>query len=82
MKHRIMTVMFVIGLCIVNVAMAAPKSFEVRALAKEAFIYAYPMLYNYKTLQEQTQDQFFSAYIGGFGRFRHYSESYTLAFME
>lgn len=52
---------------------------EATAIAKEAFIYAYPMLYNYKTLQEQTQDPFSSAYIGGFGRFRHYSRSYTPA---
>jgi hypothetical protein len=50
---------------------------EVTAIAKEAFIYAYPMLYGYKTMQEQTQDQFSSAYIGGFGRFRHYSRTYT-----
>ena len=52
---------------------------EITAIAREAFIYAYPMLYNYKTLQEQTQDQFSPAYVGGFGRFRHYSKTYTPA---
>ena len=57
--------------------MASPE--EAQAIAQEAFIYAYPMLYNYKTLHEQTQDQFSSAYVGGFGRFRHYSRSYTPA---
>ena len=52
---------------------------EAKAIASEAFIYAYAMLYNYKTLNDQTQNQFFPGYIGGFGRFRHYSESYTPA---
>jgi len=52
---------------------------ETKDIAREAFIYAYPMLYNYKTLYDQTQDQLFPGYIGGFGRFRHYSNSYTPA---
>ena len=56
---------------------ASPE--EARGIAKEAFIYAYAMLYNYKTLHKQTQDSLSSAYIGGFGRFRHYSEAYTPA---
>ena len=56
-------------------AAAAQSPEEATAIAKEAFIYAYPMLYGYKTLQEQTQDQFAPGYIGGFGRFRHYSEA-------
>ena len=56
---------------------AQPSPDDTAQIAKEAFIYAYPMLYGYKTLQEQTQDQFAPGYIGGFGRFRHYSETYT-----
>ena len=39
-------------------AAAQPTPEEATAIAKEAFVYAYPMLYGYKTLQEQTQDQF------------------------
>ncbi len=49
---------------------------ETEAIAKEAFIYAYPMLFNYKTLYQQTQDRNSKAYIGGFGKFRHYSQVY------
>jgi len=79
MKKGIAGVLIAVGLCLANVAMAEPSASEVKTLAKEAFIYAYPMLYNYKTLQEQTQDQYSSAYIGGFGRFRHYSRTYTPA---
>jgi hypothetical protein len=49
---------------------------ETETIAKEAFIYAYPMLFNYKTLYQQTQDRNSKAYIGGFGKFRHYSQVY------
>jgi len=62
-----------------RVTAAPPSNAEIKAIAKEAIIYAYPMLYGYKTMQEQTQDQFSAAYIGGFGRFRHYSKTYTPA---
>ena len=77
MKSKIITLVLFITASFSVIAAAAPSAEETKALAREAFTYAYPMLYNYKTLQEQTQDQFSSAYIGGFGRFRHYSESYT-----
>lgn len=50
---------------------------DAQSIAKEAFIYAYPMLYGYKTMQEQTQDPFNGGYIGGFGQFRHYSKPST-----
>jgi hypothetical protein len=49
---------------------------ETEAIAKDAFIYAYPMLFNYKTLYSQTQDRNSKAYVGGFGTFRHYSQVY------
>ncbi len=51
-----------------------------KAIAKtagDAYIFAYPMLYNYQTLYTQTQDSTFSGYIGEFGRYRHYSRPYT-----
>lgn len=44
-----------------------------RQIAAEAYIYAYAMLFNYKTLYTQTQDPSFPGYIGGFNRYRHYS---------
>ena len=57
----------------INFASASPSASDARAIAKDAFIYAYPMLYGYKTMLEQTQDPFNDGYIGGFGQFRHYS---------
>ncbi|MDE1179005.1 DUF1254 domain-containing protein [Paraburkholderia sp.] len=49
---------------------------EARGIAKDAFIYAYPMLFNYKTLYEQVVDSKSKSYVGGFGKFRHYSQPY------
>ncbi|WP_260858795.1 DUF1254 domain-containing protein [Paraburkholderia sp. BCC1885] len=49
---------------------------EARAIAKDAFIYAYPMLFNYKTLYEQALDPASKSYVGGFGKFRNYSQPY------
>jgi hypothetical protein len=42
-------------------------------------VFAYPMLFNYKTLWEQTQDHLGASFIGGFNRYRHYTRSYTAA---
>ncbi len=77
MKKTLAAVLLFAGLCLAGTAMAATNAADVTTIAKEAFIYAYPMLYNYKTMAEQTQESFSSAYIGGFGRFRHYSKTYT-----
>jgi len=48
-----------------------------KAIASDAYIYGYAMLYNYKTLFQQAVDPSFPGYIGGFGRFRHYSRGFT-----
>jgi hypothetical protein len=53
---------------------ASPE--EARGIAKDAFIYAYPMLFNYKTLYEQVLDPGSKSYVGGFGKFRNYSRPY------
>ena len=58
---------------------ASPAPAEVKSIAAEAYLYAYPMLYNYKTLFQQTADPSFPGYIGGFNRFRHYSRGFTPA---
>ncbi len=50
---------------------------EARAIAKEAYIYAFAMLENYNTLYKQVASPEAPEYVGGFGRFRHYSELYT-----
>ncbi len=52
---------------------------DAEAIAREAIVFAYPMLFNYKTIWEQTQDSLSSSYIGGFNHYRHYTRSYTSA---
>jgi hypothetical protein len=52
---------------------------EAEKIASEVYLYAYPMLYNYKTLFQQVMDPSFPGYIGGFNRFRHYSRGFTPA---
>lgn len=49
----------------------------VAAVTAEAFVYAYPMLFNYKTLHEQAVDEASPMFVGGFGTFRHYPHPYT-----
>lgn len=54
-----------------------PASEERRAIAKDAYIYAFAMLENYNTVYKQAADASAKEYIGGFNRFRHYSEPST-----
>jgi hypothetical protein len=49
---------------------------EARGIVKDAFIYAYPMLFNYKTMYDQAIDPASKSYVGGFGKFRNYSTPY------
>jgi hypothetical protein len=72
-----LTVIFIAAVCLQNIATAAPSPNETKETAKEAFIYAYPMLYNYQTMYEHTQDKKSENYIGGFGKFKHYTKTYT-----
>jgi hypothetical protein len=70
----------VLAICFVStnvMAKTSPK--ETQAIAQEAFVYAYPMLFNYKTLYQYTQDYQTAGYAGGFGRFRNYARDYTPA---
>lgn len=50
---------------------------EIRAIVADAFVFAYPMLFNYKTLYAQAVDATSPQAIPGFGRFRHYARAYT-----
>jgi hypothetical protein len=50
---------------------------EFRALAHAAWLYAYPMLMHRQTLETQVLRPDTAEYVGGFGRFRHYSELFT-----
>lgn len=52
---------------------------EARAIAEEAWLYAYAPLQGYQTLWNQTQNKAFPGYVGGFNQFRHYARSATPA---
>lgn len=55
----------------------AAESADLRSIAQEAWIYAYPMLMHYQTLEKQLLNPAAPEYVGGFNRFRHYSQLYT-----
>jgi len=57
----------------------APTPAEAKAIAEEAWLYAYAPLQGYQTFWNQTQNKAFPGYVGGFNRFRHYSRSATPA---
>jgi hypothetical protein len=50
---------------------------DARALAKDAYIYAFAMLENYQTLYSQAVDKNDNKYVGGFNVYRHYSEPFA-----
>ena len=52
---------------------------EARAIAREAWLYAYAPVQGYQTFYSQTQNKDFPGYVGGFNRFRHYARSATPA---
>ena len=61
---------------------AAPQAVdpaEARAIAKEAYTYAFPMIESYNTMFKQVASPAAPEYVGGFGRFRHYAQAYTPA---
>ena len=82
---RFMSVLAAIVSCVLPVAAAqAQKSAaltpaEARAIAKEAWLYAYAPVQGYQTMYNQTQNKDFPGYVGGFNRFRHYARSATPA---
>jgi hypothetical protein len=48
---------------------------ETRKIAKDAFIFTYPLVLNYRTLYLQAVDPTAKEYVGGFGKYRHYGMS-------
>jgi hypothetical protein len=56
-----------------------PTPAEARAIAAEAWLYAYAPLQSYQTFWNQTQNSGFPGYVGGLNRFRHYSRLATPA---
>ncbi|MDX1036601.1 DUF1254 domain-containing protein [Sinorhizobium medicae] len=50
---------------------------EVRAIAKEAYVYSYAPIASYGTWSKQATSPDAPEYVGGFNVFRHYSEAFT-----
>ena len=48
---------------------------EARSIAKDAYIFAYPVALQYHTLYIQAVDAKAKEYVGGFGKYRHYGMS-------
>ena len=59
------------------VAQSATMQDETRAIVRDAYIYAFPMIENYNTMVKQLANPASPEYVGGFGRYRHYSTLYT-----
>jgi hypothetical protein len=57
----------------------AVSSSEARAIAAEAYVYAFAMTESYQTWRAQAVDKSAKAYVGGFNVFRHYAEPFTPA---
>ena len=53
------------------------SSAEAKAIAKEAWLYAYAPIEGYKTMYKQAVDKDSPGYVGGFNRFRHYARMST-----
>lgn len=52
---------------------------ETRGIAKDAWIYAFPLMESYNTWYPQAVLKDSPTYVGGFNVFRHYSQAFTAA---
>ena len=79
MSTRHLTSLFLSFVLIVSssVRSVAQSPPEARAIAKDAYIYAFAMLESYQTWYSQAVDKSSNAYVGGFNVYRHYSEPFT-----
>ena len=48
-----------------------------KAIAKEAWTYAFPMAMNYRTMHLYALDKTYPDYAGGFNKFKHYDKIFT-----
>nr|WP_099712253.1 DUF1254 domain-containing protein [Flavobacterium sp. 9] len=59
-------------------ATAVTKSADsAKAIAKEAWTYAFPMAMNYRTMHLYALDKTYPDYAGGFNKFKHYDKIFT-----
>jgi hypothetical protein len=63
----------------VHYGVKAATPTEARAIARDAWLYAFPMMESYNTWYSQAIDSKSPTYVGGFNTFRHYSEPFTSA---
>ena len=61
-----------ISLCSVGTCGTGVTPDEARLIAKEAFIFSYPLALHYRTMYVQAIDSKTKEYVGGFGVYRHY----------
>ena len=64
-------------LATISMTSGASNQTQTREIAKEAYIYAAPMIQNYETFYKQVVDTHAPEYVGGFGHIRNYSEPFT-----
>ncbi|WP_117234926.1 DUF1254 domain-containing protein [Vibrio maerlii] len=76
-KMSIKTLVAMAALASVGFSAHAVTPQQARDIAEEAYIFSYPMLENYKTLYNQTQNPDYKGYVGGFAEYKHYSKPFT-----
>jgi hypothetical protein len=69
------TVMLVFALAFASARAADVTPAEARAIAKDAYIFSYPLALQYRTMYVQAIDAKSKEYVGGFGKYRHYGMS-------
>ncbi|WCT12280.1 DUF1254 domain-containing protein [Mucilaginibacter jinjuensis] len=50
-----------------------------KAIARDAWIYAFPLFNNYRSMYLYALDKKYPDYAGGFNKFKHYAKSFTAA---
>ena len=77
MHHRKLLVAIGLTSLVVTTACAQPKVTpdEARAIAKEAYIFNYPLVMMYRTMYLQAIDTGSKSYSGGFGEWLHLGTS-------
>ena len=66
---------FACTLAIASVQAEEVTPAEARVIARDAYIFAYPLALQYRTMYVQAIDSTSKEYVGGFGKYRHYGMS-------
>ena len=77
-RHALFVAWLVVNLVAATASSAQTASpAEAQAIAKDAYVYSYAMMESYQTWRTQAVDKTANGYVGGFNKFRHYSEPFT-----